>query len=321
MWKKIWQNNVQDLQPILRMKNVSSADIQCMKESGSFPISIPQRLFRKIKAPFITDPIFRQFVPLREEGKGGGKKDPLEEKEAKSVGCMLKKYQGRVLLCASGACAMHCRYCFRKHTVFSKIDPYFSKELEYIKDHTEIGEVILSGGDPLSLSNKQIQYFISHLEKFDHVRSVRFHTRFPIGIPERIDEGFLEILYRTRLQKIFVFHINHMTELDEEIVDKFILLQKIPCMLLSQTVLLKGVNDTVDSLKELFIAIGASGVVPYYLHAFDEVLGAMHYDVPIEQGYALMKQLHADLPGYLLPRFVKEVPGDMGKRLLFPSIL
>ena len=204
---------------------------------------------------------------------------------------------------------MNCRFCFRQNYPYEG-EKDLEAELDAIRQDPTLFEVILSGGDPLSLSDDRLKSLIEALDTIPHLKLLRFHTRVPIGIPERITEEFIAILKKSRLQTIFVLHTNHPRELDDDI---FAALKKIPAPLLSQSVLLKGVNDTIETLKELFLKLSFNGVIPYYLHQLDRVKQASHFEVSIEKGKKLMSELRGCIPGYAMPTYVQEVPFENAK--------
>lgn len=274
-----------------------------------FPLKMPIRLVEKVKKGTLDDPILKQFLPLVQEEavKSGCMKDPVGDGASRMAPRLLHKYQGRLLLMPTGACAMHCRYCFRRHFDYGESD--WEEELTYIESEKSIREVILSGGDPLSLPNYKLERLLKKLEAIGHLKKVRFHTRFPIAIPERIDAPFLEMIASLRLQVFFVIHCNHPLELGSDLFSKLRLLQRSGATLLCQSVLLKGVNDDAAVLKELFEELTDNGVLPYYLHQLDRVEGASHFEVDESVGLEIMEVLRQELPGYAVPKYVKEIKG------------
>jgi EF-P beta-lysylation protein EpmB len=280
-----------------------------------FPLNIPFRLAQKIEKQNRHDPILRQFLPLTQEyerNEGFGI-DPVGDVSARASGKLLHKYEGRALLMPTSACAMHCRYCFRREFDYETEVKGLEKEFEILSQDTSIDEIILSGGDPLSLSNTQLQNIIAKLETIPHLKRVRFHTRFPIGIPERINNTFLEILAKSRFQFIFIIHTNHPRELDSDIFDALKKIMKLGIPVLNQSVLLKGVNDSVATLKELFELLVNHGILPYYLHQLDRVQGAAHFETPETYGIQLIEDLKKCLSGYAIPRYVREIAGEKSK--------
>jgi EF-P beta-lysylation protein EpmB len=277
-----------------------------------FPLNLPIRLAEKIEKGNFEDPILKQFLPTTQEKifSNGYLNDPVGDQSSRCGPKLLHKYQGRVLFVTTGACAMHCRYCFRQNFDYDVADKTFALELEQIANDKTIFEIILSGGDPLSLPNRTLKCLIDKIALIPHIKRIRFHTRFPIGIPERIDEEFLDIIRNTPIQFWFVIHCNHPQELDETIFYHLNLLRKCGVNILNQAVLLKGVNDNADTLTELCLSLVDNGISPYYIHQLDRVQGAAHFEVPEEDGLRLIKEISRRLPGYALPKYVREIPGQ-----------
>ncbi len=273
----------------------------------------------KIEKGSLTDPILRQFVPLDEELRTapGFSLDPVEDLGFLQGKKLLKKYRDRALLLTTGACAMHCRFCFRKNFPYETETRGFDLELEQIRADLSCNEVILSGGDPLSVGNEQLGDLFAALEEIPHVRRIRFHTRFPIGIPERIDELFLSLLKGCRKQLFFVIHANHPRELDGEVLEALRQVRLCGVPVLSQSTLLKGVNDLEETLLRLFQTLVDAGVLPYYLHCLDRVAGTAHFDLPDERGRELIRFLQENLSGFGVPRLVREIPGKCSKTPVF----
>jgi EF-P beta-lysylation protein EpmB len=224
-----------------------------------------------------------------------------------------------VLLTVTGACAVHCRYCFRRHFPYGDANPAVDRwraALEYIAGDDSIAEVILSGGDPLTLSDRRLAELARQLETIPHLRRLRLHTRLPIVLPERVNDELLAWLGDTKLKTVIVVHANHAQELDGPVQAALGMLKAAGVELLNQSVLLHGVNDSVDALADLSEALFAAGTLPYYLHMLDKVQGAGHFEVPDAVARRLMEALNARLPGYLVPRLVREVPGGPGKLVL-----
>jgi len=280
----------------------------------AFPLRAPISFVSRIKKGDINDPLLRQILPLDLElvDQPGYNADPVGDSQAEKLPGLIHKYPNRVLLTLTGACAIHCRYCFRRHFDYQASNPsrrHWSKILEYIKSDTGISEVILSGGDPLSLSDKRLQSLIADLEEISHVKFLRFHTRQPVVIPARITDEFIRLLSETRFKPILVLHINHPQEIDTELKTAIAKLKEANIDLLNQTVLLKGVNDSVSNLTNLSLALGQAGVFPYYLHMLDKVTGASHFNIEQAQALKIMEKLKQSLPGYLVPKLVQEVQG------------
>jgi EF-P beta-lysylation protein EpmB len=267
------------------------------------------------------DPLLLQVLarPQELDTAPGYLRDPVGDTAGNPRPGIIQKYRGRALLIASGSCAVHCRYCFRRHF------PYGANQnsragwrdaLEYLADDPEISEVILSGGDPLVANDAQLAQLVAQVAAIGHVRRLRVHSRLPVVIPQRVTTGLLEAISHPRLQTVMVIHSNHANELDAGVRAAVAALARRGITTLNQAVLLAGVNDSVEGLAELSEALFATGVLPYYLHLLDPVQGAAHFDVPEARARALHAGLAARLPGYLVPRLVREVTGAPAKRVL-----
>ena len=314
-WKEILKSSFVSLDKLSHFLHLSEEMRSELIQKPKFPLLVPLRLAEKMEKGNIFDPIFRQFVPHKQELQVSQDFlcDPVEDKNFKKASKLLSKYEGRVLLLVTSACAMHCRFCFRQNFNYAPFKEPLDREFELIEEDTSIQEVILSGGDPLSLSDAELEKVILKLDSIPHVKVVRFHTRFPIGIPERITDKFLSILKNTRLQVVFIIHANHEKELDETVIHSLKRIQTLRIPVLCQTVLLQHVNDSVSALKTLCWKLISNGIIPYYLHQLDRVQGAMHMEVSIEKGLQLIQELKALLPGYAVYRYVKEIPKSCSK--------
>ena len=268
----------------------------------------------------MNDPILKQFLPTLEEELEIKDfiSDPVGDLQAKKESKLLHKYHGRALLVCTSACAMHCRYCFRQNFPYEKnASRAFDKEIQVLEEDSSISEVLLSGGDPLSLSNTVLSELIAHLSSIPHIKRLRFHSRFPIGIPERIDEDFLKILSHTNLQVVFVIHCNHPDELDADNLEALKKIQKLGIPVLNQSVLLRNVNNSAKTLHSLCEKLIDNGIIPYYLHQLDRVQGAAHFEVSEEEGLKLIQELQKKLPGYAVPKYVREISGELSKTPLY----
>jgi L-lysine 2,3-aminomutase len=287
----------------------------------TFPLLVPRGFVARMRRGDPSDPLLRQVLPLAEECQevSGFGTDPVGDLAAHRAPGVLHKYQGRVLLTATGACAIHCRYCFRRHFPYAEAnasaDRWFAA-LQYIAANKDVQEVILSGGDPLTLSDRRLMEFAHALEAIPHVRRLRLHTRLPVVLPERVTSALCHWLGATRFSTIVVLHVNHAQEVDDSVRSACTRLTECGALLLNQSVLLRGVNDTVASLVDLSESLFASGVLPYYLHLLDRVQSAAHFEVAEATARALHSGMHARLSGYLVPRLVREEPGAAGKTLL-----
>ncbi|MFY0991492.1 EF-P beta-lysylation protein EpmB [Halomonas sp. C05BenzN] len=283
-----------------------------------FEVRVPEPYLARIRPGDPLDPLLRQVLPLGDEAlpTPGYVTDPLEETDHTSARGLIHKYAGRVLLIASPACAVNCRYCFRRHFPYEENSPsraQWDHTLDTLRDDTSIQEAILSGGDPLAASDRQLAWLVARLEAIPHLRRLRIHTRLPVVIPDRIDDALLGWLSATRLQKVVVLHVNHAQEIDDSVIAACERLKDAGVTLLNQSVLLRGVNDSVDALAELSERLFEAGVLPYYLHVLDPVAGAAHFDVPDFDARELVAGLREVLPGFLMPRLVREIPGEASK--------
>lgn len=276
-----------------------------------FHLNVPKRLVDKIEKGNLEDPLYKQFVATSSEKEQSPDfiQDPVCDADFATTTKLLRKYKGRALLLTTGACAMHCRYCFRQNYAYDK-QKGFAKEFEAIANDRSLFEVILSGGDPLSLPDRHIDHLLGELDKIPHIQFVRFHTRFPIGIPERITKEFLALFENRRIKPVFIIHSNHARELDADVE---IALKQLPGPVYNQAVLLRGVNDTYQALKELAIRLTECNVHFYYLHQLDKVSGTMHFEVAIQTGLDLIAKMRTTLPGYMVPKYVTEIAGKASK--------
>ncbi len=283
-----------------------------------FEICVPDAYLTRIAPDDPNDPLLRQVLPVSDEAATpqGYVIDPLEEAEHQPVKGLIHKYANRVLLIASPNCAINCRYCFRRHFPYSDNSPsraQWQEALDYLRIDTSLNEAILSGGDPLAANDRQLAWLVEQLENIPHLKRLRIHTRLPVVIPDRIDDALVGWLAATRLQKVMVLHINHANEIDQAVINACTRLKQAGVTLLNQSVLLRGINDSVSTLATLSERLFEAGVLPYYLHVVDPVQGAAHFDVPDAEAKALVKQLLEHLPGFLMPRLVREVPGKASK--------
>ena len=283
-----------------------------------FPIFVPPSYLARIRRGDLDDPLLRQVLPVDAESNvaEGFTLDPVDDASATLGPGVLQKYTGRALLITTGACAVHCRYCFRRHFPYEESphsEAAWDQALASIAADDTLHEVILSGGDPLMLVDSRLASLVEKIAAISHVSRLRIHTRLPIMIPSRVTDELISWLTSSRLTPVMVIHANHAQELDDEVAHSLSRLQKAGVMLLNQAVLLRSVNDTVDAQAELGERLIAIGVVPYYLHQLDRVQGAAHFEVPIDEGREILAVLRARLPGYAVPRYVQEVAGELSK--------
>jgi len=287
----------------------------------NFPLRVPQAYINKMRHSDKNDPLLRQVFPLIDEGFDVENfiADPVGDNLAVTSPGILQKYQGRALLLTTGACAIHCRYCFRRHFPYGDSNPLASQwqqTLTNIAKDININEVIFSGGDPLSLTDNKLAKLVDDLEKIPHLKRLRIHTRLPVVLPERIDEHLLSWISGSKLQVTMVIHANHANEIDSLVAQALKKLSLAGCQLLNQTVLLKGINDTSQDLYDLSERLSEVGVMPYYLHLLDKVSGASHFDVAEQRGIELIAEIRKMLPGYLVPRLVREQQGEASKTII-----
>ena len=317
-WKRSLREAIGTLQELLGTLELDPDDIDGFNPTRTeFPLRVPRAFAARMRRGDPRDPLLLQVLPQRSERLDvpGFSSDPLRETGLARQG-VLKKYSGRALLVTTPACPVHCRYCFRRH--FPYADQTAARDgwapaLGELRHADDVTEVILSGGDPLSLENRRLDELIRSIEGLRHVDTVRIHTRFPIVLPERIEPGLLKLLADTRLHTVMVVHCNHANEIDAAVRAALGAVARTGTKLLNQSVLLRGINDDADSLEALSRALFGCGVLPYYLHLLDPVSGAAHFDVPASRGMELIAQLRGRVPGYLVPRLVREEPGEPSK--------
>ena len=290
----------------------------------TFRLRVPRSYVARIRRGDPHDPLLRQVLPIEAElaDTADYSADPLGEREALRAPGLLQKYHGRALLITTSACAVHCRYCFRREFPYSDQTSEasrWSEALAEIDRDSSLEEIILSGGDPLSLSDSRLEGLTTALERIPHVRRLRVHTRQPIVLPSRVDAGLIRWVAQLQLPVVFVLHANHPNEIDGDVRAACAQLRDSGVTLLNQTVLLRGVNDNVDVLAELSRRLFEAGVLPYYLHLLDHVRGAAHFDVPEQSARVIVGQLAARMPGYLVPRLAREIYGAPAKITLAPS--
>lgn len=286
--------------------------------AGRFPLKLSDHLAALLEGVGPDDPRVRQFLPSADElvEREGFVSDPVGDGKVQRAPGLLQKYRGRALVIATAACPVHCRYCFRREYPYADASAvnHWPEVLDALRGDPSLREVILSGGDPLSLSNAVLARMVRDLEAVPHLTRLRIHTRFPTTSPDRVDEGLAALLAGTRFAPaVVVLHVNHASELDPVVSLAVQRLRATGAVLLSQSVLLRGVNDSEDALAALSEALGALGVVPYYLHLLDRVRGAGHFEVPEPEAVALLRALADRLPGYLVPKLVREVSGEGAK--------
>lgn len=283
-----------------------------------FGVRVPRGFTKRIRAADPVDPVLRQLLPVAAEIERvhGFTDDPVGERAAGPAGGILQKYHGRALLVVTPACAVHCRYCFRRHFPYGDhalTGRRWADALDRIAADPTLSEIILSGGDPLTVPDDRLARLVDGITAIPHVRRLRIHTRLPVVLPERVDEALAEWLTRTRVPVVVVVHANHAAEIDADVRRALAVLRRCGATLLNQSVLLAGVNDSVDALCELGERLFEAGALPYYLHLLDRVRGAAHFEVPEAEALRLIAGVRERMPGYLVPRLVREVAGAPSK--------
>ena len=287
--------------------------VQSVDQSPDFPVRVPEPFVTRIVPGDPHDPLLRQVLAVTDERHAmpGFVKDPLDELEGPMPG-VLHKYRSRVLVIYRGGCAINCRYCFRRHFPYQEntlTARDFDGLVSYLKAHPEVNEVILSGGDPLMADDQALSGLFVRLESVSSIHRLRIHTRLPIVIPERVTDTLCQIIAATALPVVMVLHSNHANEIDQSVMDAVSQLRAVCRSVLNQSVILKGINDSADVLVALSERLFEAGIDPYYLNVLDRVSGAHHFDVSDLEVAALHQALLNALPGYLVPKLVREVPG------------
>jgi EF-P beta-lysylation protein EpmB len=317
-WQEAVRNAVRDADVLAELLELPLASLGA-DTASRFPLLVPRGFVARMRKRDPNDPLLLQVLPRGVERNAvlGFGADPVRE-QGRAAGGLIEKYPGRLLLIASGACPIHCRYCFRREFPYGEqlaARGGWDEAIETLRTRRDAHEAILSGGDPLSLSNRRLGELVAKLESTS-IETLRIHTRFPVVVPERVDDGLLRLLAETRLNTVVVLHCNHANELDGAVAAALRALRPNVGALLNQSVLLRGVNDDAEALAKLSARLFACGALPYYLHLLDPVAGAAHFDVDAQTGRALVAQLRTRLPGYLVPRLVKETPGELSKTLI-----
>lgn len=287
--------------------------------NNTFPLLVTQDFQSRMRKKDLQDPLLLQALPqLIENNTTHGVLDPIEEQPLTQSG-LIHKYHGRALWVLSGGCAINCRYCFRRHFPYHQHinnGQAWKAPLNQIQADPSLREIILSGGDPLLLDDKKLHLLFEKLTSIAHIETIRIHSRLPIVLPSRITPMLLDIFKHSRLQVVFVIHCNHAQEIDEDVMRSTTQLHSVCHAVLNQSVLLKGVNDCADTLIELSHKLLASRVTPYYLHTLDPVQGAMHFNTDHQTQKKIMEELRRQLPGYLVPKCVSDIPGEPYKKIV-----
>jgi EF-P beta-lysylation protein EpmB len=318
-WQQLWRDAVTDPLELLRLVGLhDQADRLLPDADTGFALRVPRGFVARMRPGDARDPLLLQVLPQAAEAlpQPGYAVDAVGDLAARSAHGVLQKYAGRALLIATGSCAVNCRYCFRRHFPYAEETAAANRwreALDAVAVDASLDEVILSGGDPLSLSNAKLDELGTSLRDIPHVKRLRIHTRLPVVLPERVDDGLAAWLSALPLQKVVVLHANHANEFDPSVDAACAALARSGCTLLNQAVLLRGVNDDTVVLAALSERLFAAGVLPYYLHQLDRVVGAAHFEVDDVRALALVDELRQRLPGYLVPRLVREIAGEKSK--------
>ena len=321
-WKAELSHCVSSIDDLLNQLGLNANNLSATEQAAiDFPIKVPQPFVQLMEYGNPNDPLLKQVLPILSELDidSNFSTDPVDETNYNPVPGIVHKYRNRVLMIISPNCAINCRYCFRRHFPYDdnrQSKQQWLKALDYLKTKPEINEVIYSGGDPLAANDNFLRWLTGEIESIQHIKRLRIHTRLPVVIPSRIDDQLLNWLSNTRLKPTLVLHINHANEIDTALSQGVNRLKQAGIMVLNQSVLLKGINDTSDQLINLSEKLFDAGIMPYYLHMLDPVQGASHFDVPRDRAVEIFNQIQAELPGFLVPKLVQERAGETSKSLI-----
>lgn len=314
-WQQALRAAITDPAELLDILDLDPALLEPARRAAQrFGLKVPRSFVARMARGDVADPLLRQVLPLGvelEEAEGFSA-DPVGDLASATRPGVLHKYRGRALLITTGACAIHCRYCFRREFPYSEnlaATAEWASALAALRADQSITELILSGGDPLALADHKLRALTDALATLSQLKRLRIHTRFPVVLPERVDEGLIAWLRSIRLPVVIVIHANHANEIDAAVKAALAGLAACGATLLNQSVLLRGINDGADALIALSERLFGAGVLPYYLHLLDRVRGTAHFEVSDERARALMREVAAALPGYLVPRLVREQAG------------
>jgi lysine 2,3-aminomutase len=317
-WQSLFRQSFKDSHQLATFLDTSIPRV-------NYPLLIPQKLAIKIKQLGPDSSLWKQFVPSELENIQNGKKDPIGDQAHAKGGQLIHRYDNRALFLPTQVCPVLCRYCFRKNELTqgeSYLKSDWEQTLSYLENHPEIIEIIFSGGDPLILSDERLRFYLEAFSQIKHIKHIRFHSRVPIILPERITPDLIQLIkdFSSRFSIInLAIHINHNEEWTDENTLALQQLRSSPLQLLSQTVLLKSVNDEPSALAALFLKLCQQGVRPYYLHHPDQVRGGMHFHLPLQKGREIYAKVKSLIPGWALPHYVMDLPGGEGKALAFSS--
>ncbi|QLB16364.1 EF-P beta-lysylation protein EpmB [Mannheimia varigena] len=310
-------NNPIDL---LQFLNLNPADFETdIAARKLFALRVPRAFADKMEKGNPNDPLFLQAMSLQAEfvETEGFVADPLEEQQSPAPN-ILHKYHNRLLFMVKNSCAINCRYCFRRHFPYDEVKSgktVWAESLLYIAAHSELEEVIFSGGDPLMAKDSELDWLLNEIEQIPHIKTLRIHSRLPVVIPNRITTELCDRLSQSRLNVVLVTHINHANEIDAQFAEKMARLKNAGVVLLNQSVMLKGINDNAQTLKALSDKLFEVGILPYYLHLFDKVSGASHFYIEDEQAVEIYRELQKITSGYLVPKLAREIAKEPNKTL------
>ena len=310
-WQQAMKLAIRSGRQLCEALNLKPIELAVQAETD-FPVFVPLEFLARIEKGNPDDPLLRQVLATTQELDPGGMPDPVGDLEAVRVSGLLQKYRGRVLLVATGACAIHCRYCFRRN--FPYQDSQSGRQawhewLKEIRSDTSIREVILSGGDPLTVTDEILGWFAGELDAIPHVKRLRVHSRLPVVIPQRVCDALLDWVSRACTAVYFVLHVNHAREIDSSVTQAIEQLRQSGATLLNQAVLLRDINDSIEAQLDLCNQLIDHQVLPYYLHQLDLARGALHFEVDDQRAGEILEGLRRSLPGYGVPRLVREQPG------------
>lgn len=321
-WQKLLQNAFRQPQALLDYLGLENNG-HAIDHHPDFKMLVPEPFARRMQPGNSSDPLLLQVLPSIEENQhiDGFTQDPLMETDPtlsfQRAPTLIQKYQGRVLMITTPGCAVNCRYCFRRHFPYQDHRPTAHGEaLAVIRADRSVEEVILSGGDPLLLSDAAMNELFDEINAIDHIKRIRLHSRLPIVLPQRVTKDLLKVFTQSRCPVTLVVHCNHAQELGSDTADAFAQLRQAGVHLLNQSVLLRQINDQTTTLCQLSTALFDQGVLPYYLHMPDPVAGTAHFYVTDQEALRLHDEMRAALPGYLLPRLVREEAGKASKSVL-----
>ena len=317
-WRQAWREAISDPRELLGLLGLNRLAADLPATATGFPLRVPRGFAARMRHGDPRDPLLLQVLPQLAEQTlhPGYATDAVGDGAAQVAHGVLHKYAGRALLIASGSCAVHCRYCFRRHFPYAETTAaagHWQQAVTYVREHADVHELILSGGDPLSLATSKLAELVAALADVPHLQRLRIHTRLPVVLPERVDDELLDWIGALPWPVAVVLHVNHAAELDSAVAGACARLRATGALLLNQSVLLRDINDDVEALTALSERLFACGVLPYYLHQLDRVHGAAHFEVDDARARALHATLRTRLPGYLLPRLVREEPGKPSK--------